>query len=247
MRKVAFSLLIAVPVLVLISYAAFNPPPVSAVPSYARQTGLACSGCHYAPPELNPAGRRFKLTGYVDRADDTKVVKSEPGKKHAALDLLASLPLSVMLDASFTSTKSPIPTTQNGNFEFPQDVSLFLSGAWTSNIGSFVQITYDTQDDHLTSDNTDIRYAHKRTLGGKELVYGLDLNNNPTVEDLWNSTPAWGFSWVSDDWAPTPTAAPILTSLGQDVAGFGGYAMWNNHLYLDARLYPSQHIGSGAT
>src|SRR5580765_283341 len=144
MKKLGVFLLGGVPVLVLLSMTAMNPPKVEAVPSYARQTGLACSGCHYAPPELNPAGRRFKLTGYVDKADDTKVVKSDPGKKHAALDLLGSLPLSVMLDTSFTSTKSPIPTTQNGSFEFPQDVSLFLSGAWTSNIGSFIQVTYDT-------------------------------------------------------------------------------------------------------
>jgi hypothetical protein len=244
MKKVAVFLLLAVPILVLISFAALNPPSVSAVPSYARQTGLACSGCHYAPPELNPAGRRFKLTGYVDKADDTKVVKSEPGKKHAALDLLASLPLSVMLDTSFTSTKSPIPTTQNGSFEFPQDISLFLSGAWTSNIGSFLQVTYDTRDDHFTSDNTDIRYANKRTLGGKELVYGLDLNNNPTVEDLWNSTPAWGFPWIASDFAPTPSASPIINGgLAQDVAGFGGYAMWNNHLYLDVAAYRSEHVG----
>jgi len=230
--------------MVLLFLTALNPPSVLAVPSYARQTGLACSGCHYAPPELNPAGRRFKLTGYVDRADDTKVVKSEPGKKHAALDLLASLPLSLMLDTSFTSTKSPIPTTQNGSFEFPQDVSFFLSGAWTSNIGSFLQITYDTQDDNFSLDNTDIRYANKRTLGGKELVYGLDLNNNPTVEDLWNSTPAWGFPWNASDFAPTPSASPFINGgLAQDVAGVGGYAMWNNHLYLAATLYRSEHVG----
>src|ERR1700739_137951 len=115
MKKVAIVLFMSASTLALLFVAALNPPKVEAVPSYARQTGLACSGCHYAPPELNPAGRRFKLTGYVDRADDTKVVKSEPGKKHAALDLLASLPLSVMLDASFTSTKSPVPTPQNGH------------------------------------------------------------------------------------------------------------------------------------
>jgi hypothetical protein len=70
------------------------------------------------------------------------------------------------------------------------------------------------------------------------------VNNNPTIEDLWNSTPGWGFPWVADDWAPTPGAAPILTSLGQDVAGFGGYAMWNQHLYVDAALYRSEHIGN---
>src|SRR5271169_6331112 len=55
MKKVAPFLLPVVPVLILIFFAALNPPKVQALPSYARQTGLACSGCHYAPPELNPA------------------------------------------------------------------------------------------------------------------------------------------------------------------------------------------------
>jgi hypothetical protein len=244
MKKVAIFLVVAVPVIILLFFAAVNPPSASAVPSYARQTGLACSGCHYAPPELNPAGRRFKLFGYVDRGDEIKTVKADGGKKRAALDLLSSLPLSVMFETSFTNTKSPLPASQNGSFEFPQDVSLFLSGAWTSNVGSFLQVTYDTQDNHFTSDNTDIRFANKTKLGGKELVYGLDLNNNPTVQDLWNSTPAWGFPWVASDFAPTPSASPIINGgLAQDVAGFGGFAMWDDHLYLDLSLYRSEHVG----
>jgi hypothetical protein len=244
MKKAVFSLLAAVPLLGVLLLTGLNPPEVSAVPSYARQTGLACSGCHYAPPELNPAGRRFKLLGYVDKADDTKTVTAEGSKKRAALDLLSSLPLSVMLETSFTALKSPIPTTQNGSFEFPQDISLFLSGAWTSHVGSFLQVTYDTKDDHFTSDNTDIRFANKTKLGGKELVYGIDFNNNPTVEDLWNSTPAWGFPWIASDWAPVPNAAAIINGpLAQDVAGAGVFGMWNNHLYLNTQVYRSEHVG----
>ena len=244
MKFVTVFILIAVVFMGLMYFSAVNPPKAEAVPSYARQTGLACSGCHYNPPELNPAGRRFKLLGYVDRADETKVVKADGGKKRAALDLLGTLPLSGMFETSFTSTKSPVPGTQNGSIELPQDVSLFISGAWTSHVGSFMQVTYDTQADHFSIDNTDIRYANTTKWGGKEFVYGLNVNNNPTVEDLWNSTPGWGFPWVADDWAPTPTAAPIIMSLGQDVAGFGGYGMWNNHLYVDATLYRSGHVGA---
>lgn len=245
MRKLGVFLLGVVPVLLLLSFGAMNPPKVKAVPSYARQTGLPCSGCHYTPPELNPAGRKFKLTGYVDRSDDTKTVKAEGGKRRAPLDLLASLPLSVMLDTSYTSIKSPIPTTQNGSFELPQDISLFLSGAWTSHIGSFLQVTYNTQADHFSMDNTDIRYANTTKLGGKEFVYGINLNNNPTVEDLWNATPVWGFPWIGSDWAPTPNASPIINGgLAQDVGGIGVYGMWNDHLYLDAALYRSGHVGS---
>lgn len=244
MKKLALLFLIAVPVIALLFVSAVTPPKVKAVPSYARQTGLPCSGCHYTPPELNPAGRRFKLTGYVDKADDTKVIKSDESKRNAPLELLGSLPLSVMLDASFTSTKSPTPTTQNGSVEFPQDISLFLSGAWTSHVGSFLQVTYATQDDHFSMDNTDVRYANTTKVGGKELVYGLDFNNNPTVEDLWNSTPAWGYPFVASDAAPTPNAFPLIGGLGQDVGGVGAYGMWNNHLYMDAAIYRSDHIGS---
>jgi hypothetical protein len=220
-------------------------PSAAAVPSYARQTGLSCNACHYTPPELNAAGRNFKLTGYVDKKNKADVVTSPGDKKHAGLDLLASLPLSVWFETSFTNTKAPQPTTQNGNFEFPQDISLFISGAWSTHVGSFLQVTYSTQDDHFSMDNTDIRYAHKRQLAGKEWVYGVTLNNNPTVEDLWNSTPAWGFPFMASDVAPTPAAAPTIQGgLAQDVAGLGVYSMWNQHLYAAGSIYRSQHIGT---
>src|SRR6266705_1491057 len=207
----------------LIALALLFPTKSAAVPSYARQTGLPCSGCHYNPPELNAAGRSFKLLGYVDKKKEGNIT-AEQDKKHAGLDLLATLPLSAWLETSFTSTKAPQPGTQNGNFEFPQDISLFLSGAWSTHVGSFLQLTYDTQGDHFSMDNTDIRYARQRHLAGQNGAYGITLNNNPTVEDLWNSTPAWGFPFIASDVAPGPTAAPFIPgSLGQDVAGLGGY------------------------
>ncbi len=238
MRRGRFVLLASVSVL----FGALKPSSVQAVPSYARQTGLPCSGCHYTPPELNPAGRRFKLLGYVDRKQEG--VTANPTGRSAGLDMLASLPLSAWFETSFTSTDKPQKGTQNGNFEFPQDASLFLAGAWSTHVGSFLQVTYSTQADHFSIDNTDVRFADTTKAGGKEFVYGLTLNNNPTVEDLWNDTPAWGFPFIASDVAPTPTAAPIIQgALAQDVAGLGGYAMWDEHLYLAAALYRSAHVG----
>jgi hypothetical protein len=218
-------------------------PAAGAVPSYSRQTGLACSSCHYAPPELNAFGRKFKLEGYtfVTKPD----ISAEKKDHESGLRLLEAFPISFLFDTSFSSTKSPQPATQNGNFEFPQAASIFLAGAWGSHVGSFVQITYDTQGDHFTWDNTDVRYANSSGhLFGKPVTYGITLNNNPTVEDLWNSTPAWGFPFTSSDAAPSPTAAAVINgTLGQDVAGVGGYAMWNEHLYVAGTLYRSEHIG----
>jgi hypothetical protein len=218
-------------------------PTASAVPSYARQTGFPCKSCHYMPPELTPLGRAFKLNGYTLAGKPTVISKGT--KREGGLEVLESFPLSVIFDTSFSSTQSPQPGTQNGNFQFPQDASLFLAGAWAPHVGSFVQVTYDTQSDHFTWDNTDIRYANSTKLFKKDLAYGITLNNNPTVEDLWNSTPAWGFPPISSSAAPSPTAAAMVNgTLAQDVAGVGGYAMWNNHLYLAGTIYRSEHIGA---
>ncbi len=218
-------------------------PSASAIPSYARQTGFPCKSCHYMPPELTPLGRAFKLNGYTMTGKPTV---TSPGKGNTSpLNILESFPLSVLFDTSFTSLKSPQPASQNGSFQFPQQASLFLAGAWATHVGSFVQVTYSSQDDHFTWDNADIRYANATHLFKKDLSYGITLNNNPTVEDLWNSTPAWGYPWVSSDWAPGPTAGALINGgLGQDVAGLGGYAMWDNHLYFAGTMYRSAHIGA---
>ncbi len=229
---------------VLVAVAALTfIPDAGAVPSYSRQTGMPCASCHYAPPELNAFGRQFKLEGYTFT---TKPEVSDEKKDHnSALHLLEAFPLSAIFDTSFTATKSPQPATQNGNFQFPQTASLFLAGAWTSHVGSFVQVTYDSQSDHFSWDNTDIRYANKGgQLFGKPFTYGITLNNNPTVEDLWNSTPAWGFPSTNSSSAPGPSAGALINGgLGQDVAGVGGYSMWNEHLYLVGTIYRSEHIG----
>lgn len=39
--------------------------PAEAVPSFARQTGLACETCHTVFPELTPFGRLFKMNGFT--------------------------------------------------------------------------------------------------------------------------------------------------------------------------------------
>ncbi len=216
-----------------------------ALPSYARQTGLPCSGCHYNPPELNPAGRLFKLLAFTDKTENSTVPAAPSDKQRPGLEMLQTLPLGAWFEASSTSTKKAQPGTQNGNFEFPQDISLFLAGAWADHLGSFLQVTYNAQDDHFGMDNTDIRYARKAKVNSKDLIWGVMFNNNPTVEDVWMTLPNWGYPFIASDSAPTPAASAIIQgALAQDVAGFGGYTMWNNHLYGAATFYRSDHIGS---
>jgi hypothetical protein len=229
----------AVPVLLLLA----SVGDVHAVPSFARQTGLSCNICHSNPPELTSFGRDFKLNGYVltDMTPKDKVGNST--------DLLLSryIPLSAMLLLSDTAINKAQPGSQNGTAGFPQQLSLFLAGSFASHFGGLAQVTYTHQNDHFSMDNTDLRYANHGKLGKHDMIYGVTLNNNPTVEDVWNSTPAWGFPYLSTGAGVGTIASPVISgALGGDVAGLGGYSLLANHLYTGVTLYRSEHAGGPA-
>ena len=227
--------------IIAVAWVALSIPAARAVPSFARQTGLSCNVCHSNPPELTAFGRDFKLKGYV--LNDT----SPKDKVGNSRDLLLSkyIPLSAMILLSNTSFQANQPASQNNAAGFPQQLSLFLAGGFASHFGGLAQFTYTHTDDHFGIDNTDLRYANQGTLAGKDWEYGITLNNNPTVEDVWNSTPAWGFPWISTASGVSSVAAPIISgTLGGDVAGLGAYSMWNGHLYTGATVYRSEHAGA---
>lgn len=228
----------------LVALLCVRSPNAHATASFSRQTGLACSACHTTFPELTPFGRDFKLNGYT--LSSAKEVTEKGEKKESALSILENLPLSINLRAGFTQTGNRQPGVTNSNIEVPQQVNLWFAGKITDHIGSYTQMTYNVQHDHFGFDNSDFfRYSRQTKLAGKSLVWGIDGNNNPTFEDLWNSTPAYGFPYANPDTNVGPIAGTIIDGgLAGDVVGLGAYAMWNDHLYGDVTLYKSQHIGT---
>jgi hypothetical protein len=92
----------------------------------------------------------------------------------------------------------------------PQQASLFVAGRIAPGLGSFVQLTYTQEDGEIAMDNAELRYSRQKTVKGKPVTFGELLNNNPTVEDLWSSTPAWGFPWAAPDVASGPIASTLI-------------------------------------
>lgn len=210
----------------------------ASVPAFSRQTGLACSSCHYQFPQLTPFGRLFKLNGYT-LTGLTPIV--QPGDTTGkSLKLLPIPPIAAMLVSSVTQTSTAVPGTQNGTVAFPDQFSIFAAGAITSNIGAFTQFTYAAPDGAFGIDNIDVRYANHTTVSDRELIYGLTLNNNPTVQDIWNTVPAWGFPFMSSSTAPSPIASTLIDGgLAQQVLGLGAYSLFSGTLYTEISAYRS--------
>ena len=206
-----------------------------ALPVFARQTGQNCQACHAGGqfPELTPYGRLFKLTGYTI------------GKR--------TLPLAVMGVFGATNIQGgvnggavppgPGQTATDGTLTFYTG-SLFVAGKITDNTGLFGQFTFNSYggdtgaSGHMQSDNTDFRYANRIVNGDQDLIYGFSLNNNPGVQDVWNSMPAWGYGVVPIAALPVGANAPIIDGgLAQQAVGAGGYLYWNKTVYAELSGY----------
>jgi hypothetical protein len=160
-------------------------------------------------------------------------------------------PISMMEIVGFTHTRmaqdpTGSPWDPNNNTAI-SPVSLFWGGAITEHTGAFIQGTYnasgmgappDAFTHHTTWDNADIRYANTGKLGSLDVTYGITANNNPTVQDLWNTTPAWGFPYAASTLAPGPAAKTLIDgTFAAHVGGVGAYAYINNLLYVELSGY----------
>jgi hypothetical protein len=203
---------------------------------------MSCIACHTEFPLLTEFGRQFKLNGYTLGGGDTKLP-----------------PIAFMLQPSFTLTNASQPGgaaphfANNSNVALSQ-ASVFYSGrlfgpyaeslfgptvgGFLNKFGTFGQMTYDGVAQTLHWDNVELRFANTGTVFSKPVSFGLYANNNPGLQDPWNSTPVWGFPFSSSSLAPTPAADTLINGgLAQQVIGVGAYAMFNNSFYFDIAGY----------
>jgi len=210
------------------------PLDAQALPVFARQTGQNCVACHAGGqfPELTPYGRMFKMTGYTI------------GER--------TIPVSVMGVVNAASIANPPDgTAKNGAVVFATG-SVFLAGKVTENIGAFAQVTYDnfavdngdgSFSGHSKADNMDFRFANRIIAGKQDWIYGVSLNNNPSVSDPWNSAAAW-MSYVPaaslSSHAYTDPSTPYASfATGGNIAGLSAYLFWNQTVYAELGTYRS--------
>ena len=231
-----------------------------AVPSFARQTGWDCTKCHMSWLELTNVGRRFKLGGFQEmKAMEEGTVR--PLVSFNFNDPPPIIPLAMWVQVARTSTQnveqqgvptnngSPIgtgsaadplqdPAKHNGS-TLVQAVSGFINGKLYDGVGCFCQYTYDAIAHQASQDNAEIRFVPDEYRDhGLKILWGFSLNNNPTMSDIYNTTPVWGWPYLASATAPAPTASPIVNgTLGHTTAGLSVYSLWNNTVYAEAGAY----------
>lgn len=137
MKKVALSL-------ASVLAAATFAQEASAVPAFARQTGMACTACHAQHfPILNGFGRAFKAAGFTMMGAQEKVEGehlSIPGTLNFGLLIKARYQKS---DGAKTAAELDGETTNGGQWQIPDEYSMFWGGrvadTGTIKIGSLTE------------------------------------------------------------------------------------------------------------
>jgi hypothetical protein len=209
-------------------------PGAHALPSFARQTGQKCAACHVSGswPQLTPWGRFFKLAGYTAG----KQLVSKEGFNYIPAGLFGQLGITWAAQPNDAAGQAVI--TQNGSPE-----AYAFTGEVATKLTDFMGVFFEYQVGNQfpgwkgSAGPADIRAVHFFHPGGNELLVGVDSNNNPTVQDVWNSTPAWGYPFYGSPQAPGGPATPMIASLGEQSGSIGAYALLNRQWYAEVSVY----------
>jgi hypothetical protein len=124
-------------------------PEASALPVFARQTGMACSACHFQHfPLLNGFGRAFKAAGFTMMGAQGKVEEA------GSLSIPAELNMAVLTSFGYGKTNQTADTTAvtknagNGTFGIigsgngggMNEASLFFGGHVSDNAGFLAEL-----------------------------------------------------------------------------------------------------------
>ena len=102
-----------------------------AMSTYARQTGLPCAACHFQNyPALNQLGRMFKANGFA-------LSVAPAGSEAAVLSLKDSVNAGVVTKIRYQQSNGNGPAkTNDGEFQFPDELLLHIGARISNNIGA---------------------------------------------------------------------------------------------------------------
>lgn len=207
--------------------------PSQAMSNYARQTGQACSACHFQHyPLLNEFGRAFKASGFT-----------LPGKQ-GLLDGAEGLSLPEVLNAGLVTKiryqKSNGPkiagtdTTNNGQLQFPDELLLMLGGRISEHIGAQVDLDLSA-DTNSVVDGMKMPFIFDVggvkagvipfTTAGQGVSYGFELLNTGAVRGQRAVEARKTFS--AQQYINTGSAAQGIALVASNPSYFANVSKWS--------------------
>jgi hypothetical protein len=151
------------------------PQDAAAVPGFARQTGAACSTCHYQHfPALNAFGRAFKEAGYTMSGDQSMIEGDN-------LSIPVTLNASLLTKIRYQKTNGSSSETDTGQLQFPDEAALVIGGRGGEHLGFLLEFgtfgTADTGTGTVTGSTADTGTGDFSLFNSFKAHYNYQINN----------------------------------------------------------------------
>jgi hypothetical protein len=182
-------------------------------------------------------GRFFKLAGYTAG----KPLIDREGVNFVPLGLLGQAGITWAVQPN-DAQGNPV-VTQNGTPE-AYGFTAELGSKITDWAGVFAEygVSNTFPGWKAATGPIDIRATHFFSVGNHELLVGIDSNNDPSVQDVWNTVPVGGYPFYGSPEAPGAPGGPMISSLGQETGSIGMYALFDRQFYVELSEYS---VGKG--
>ena len=127
------------------------PQEAAAVPAFARQTGMACTACHFQHyPAINAFGRAFKAGGFTMKVNGAQsMIEGE------ALSIPVALNASLVTKIRYQKTNGDTSDTDFGQLQFPDEAALLIGGRAGEHVGFVLEMaTFGEATGSVNPDNT---------------------------------------------------------------------------------------------
>jgi hypothetical protein len=141
--KLSRSLLYGAILVAFLAVGALIPQEAAAVPAFARQTGMACTACHFQHyPAINAFGRAFKQGGFTMKGAQSMV-------EGDMLSIPVALNASLVTKVRYIKTNGDTSSTDFGELQFPDEAALLIGGRGGEHIGFLLELgTFGEVDDN---------------------------------------------------------------------------------------------------
>lgn len=233
-------LFVGVAALFLFALSLYVPREASAVPAFARQTGMSCNSCHYQHfPTLNAFGRAFKAGGYT-------MVGGQSLIEGDFLSLPSALNASLITKIRYQKTNGDTDTgTNKGEYQFPDEAALILGGRIGENIGFFLESSLKDGDSNFASFKMPFTFGIGNdtklavipfTTDAAGAAFGFELLNTGALRI--NRPIEHRQQMSAQQFLGTDTAATGLAFVVHRELYHANYSMWaNTHGDTDAGPY----------
>ena len=128
------------------------PQEGQAVPAFARKYHVNCNTCHTRPPRLNPFGERFLENGYQMPGTEDGGTTGKRKLGDLTLDDVSQyvafrLRGNAVRSFGYSDSGATGATENRTEMAFPEVFSMFTTGTITSNVGFFVELESNLEEE----------------------------------------------------------------------------------------------------